>query len=137
MRKTYRVKIFNTLADLTKDTIDFGTTHLPGHDNGKEIIRSVFHDLVVMSMLTNDVHCLNYIRMFECTPYTKFRGDLLLILLFTLAIPLGTKFFNGENGTTIFMRGLYETDGTACAGAKDFTPFSILLMNMSMGSILE
>lgn len=45
MCKTYRVEIFDTLANLPEDAVNFGTTHFPGHDDGEEVVGSVFHDL--------------------------------------------------------------------------------------------
>lgn len=94
-------------------------------------------DLVVMTVLTNNIHCLDDVRVFEGTSYTKLRGDLLLILLLTLAIPLGTKLLDSKDGPAVFVRAFDETNCATCAGAKNSTPFSILLMDVGMSSVLK
>ena len=48
-----------------------------------------------MPMIANDVNSLNDVRVLQRTPHTKLGGNLLLILSFTLPLPLWSKLLNG------------------------------------------
>jgi len=66
-----------------------------------------------MAMVRDDIHGFDDVPMFQGGTHTKLRGDLFLVLLFTLAMPLGSKLLYGKDGTPILIAGLDETDGSA------------------------
>jgi len=43
--QTNLVQVLNTVADLPKHAINFGTGHLARHDDAEKIVRCIFHDL--------------------------------------------------------------------------------------------
>jgi hypothetical protein len=88
-----------------------------------------------MAMVTNDVDRFDNIRVFECRTDAKFCGDFLLVLLLRLPRALGPKLLYGKYMTTVFVAGLYKAYCTTCTRAKDATPFSVLLGNVSLGSL--
>lgn len=55
MGETDRVEVVNAFTDLTEDTIDLGTAHSLRHDDTKEIIRCVLHNLHHWSNDVRDV----------------------------------------------------------------------------------
>jgi hypothetical protein len=148
------VQILDTVADLPEHAINLWATHLAGHDHAEEVIWRIFHDLeeleigivyqvavdkstdlIVMAMVTNNVDRFDDIRVFECRTDAKFCGDFLLVLLLRLARALGPKFLYGKNMTTVFVTGLYKSYCTTCTRAKDAAPLSVLLGNVSLGSL--
>lgn len=45
MGQSHAVQVIDTVNNLACDTINFRPGHLARHDNAKEVIRSIFHDL--------------------------------------------------------------------------------------------
>jgi hypothetical protein len=88
-----------------------------------------------MAMVTNNVDRFDNIRVFECRTDAKFCGDFLLVLLLGLARALRPELLYGKYITTVFVAGLYKAYRTTCTRAKDATPFSVLLGNVSLGSL--
>jgi hypothetical protein len=88
-----------------------------------------------MAMVTDDVDRFDNIWVFERRTDAKFCGDFLLVLLLRLPRTLGPKLLYGKYMTTVFVAGLYKAYCTTCARAKDATPFSVLLGNVSLGGL--
>ena len=88
-----------------------------------------------MAMVTNDVDRLDDIGVLECRTDAKFCGDFLLVLLLRLARALGPELLYGKYMATVFVAGLYKAYCTTCTRAKDATPFSVLLGDVSLGSL--
>jgi hypothetical protein len=128
------VQILNTIADLPEHAINLWATHLAGHDHAEEVVWCIFHDLIVVSMVTNNVDRFDDVGVFECRTNAKFRGDFLLVLLLGLSRALGPKLLNGKYMTTVFVAGFYEAHCTTCTGAQDATPFPVLLGYVGLGS---
>jgi len=126
------MQILDTITDLPKHAINFGTRHLARHDHAEEIIWCVFHNLVVMAMITDDIDGLNDIGVFESRADTKLCGDFLLVFLLGLTIAFRPEFLDSKDVTAVLVAGLDEAHGTACTRAKDATPFAILLSEMSL-----
>jgi len=45
MCQSHLVQILDTVADLSEHTINLWATHLAGHDDTKEVVWGIFHDL--------------------------------------------------------------------------------------------
>lgn len=129
------MQILDTVADLPEHAINLWATHLAGHNHAEQVVWRVFHDLIVMAVVTNDVDRFDNIRVFECRTDAKFCGDFLLVLLLRLTRALGPELLYGKYMTAVFVARLYKPYCTTCARAKDTTPFSVLLGNVSLGSL--
>lgn len=51
MSKAHLVEVLDAIAYLAKDAIDLWATHSTRHDHAKQIIRSILHDLIVVTMI--------------------------------------------------------------------------------------
>jgi len=135
VRKSDGVEILDAVAYLTEYAVDLWPTHLARHDDAKEIKRRIFHDLIVMTMITNDIDGLNDIGVFESRTDTKLCGDLLLVFLLGLTIPFRPEFLDSKDVTTVLVAGLDKAHCTTCARSEYATPFAILFSEMGLGGL--
>jgi hypothetical protein len=59
MCQAKRMKVCDAVADLTEDAEYFWTQHASGHDDTEEVVGSVLHDLIVMTMIADDIDCFD------------------------------------------------------------------------------
>jgi len=140
------MKVIYTFAYLAEDTVDLGTAHPLRHDDTKEVIRCILHNLhrwskdaqdvkdgkylIVMATVADDVNGFDDVRMLESGTDTKLGGDLFLVLLFGLTGSFGSKLFDGKDVAVVF--SLDQPDSTASTRSKDSTPFAILLCEVCL-----
>lgn len=132
VRKPDRMQIFDAVTYLTEYAVDLGAAHFTRHDNAEEVKRGIFHDLVVMSMIRNNVHSLNNVRMLQRRANTELRSHFLLILLLALSSPFRTEFLDSEDVSAILVAGFNETHSTTSTRSEDTAPFTIFLGEMCM-----
>jgi hypothetical protein len=76
------MKIGDAVTYLSKDAKDFWTEHLGRHDDGEEVIRGIFHDLVVMTVIADDVDGFDDVDMLQASPDAEFCSYLFLVFAF-------------------------------------------------------
>jgi hypothetical protein len=84
-------------------------------------------DLVIMTMIRNDVHRLDNVAMLEGGANAKLGGDLFLILSLGFGRALRSEFLDSEDGPTRLRAALDETDGASRSGPEHATPLAVLL----------
>ena len=84
-------------------------------------------------MIANDVNSLNDVRVLQRTPHTKLGSDLLLILSFTLPLPLWSKLLNSIDRPSILGRGFDKTDGASCTRSEYTSPLAVLFRQVCLG----
>jgi hypothetical protein len=61
----HRVQILDSRDDLLEDAVDLWTSHLATHDNTEQVVFAVLHDLVVVTIVRNDIDCLNNVGVMQ------------------------------------------------------------------------
>lgn len=89
--------------------------------------RLLRHYLVIMTMVGNDIHSLDNVRVFQCRANAKLCRHLLLILFFAFSGPFGPELLDSEYVTAVLMAGFNQSNCTASSGTKDAAPFAIFL----------
>ena len=88
-----------------------------------------------MATVTDDVDGFDDVGMLESGTDTKFCGDLLLVLLFSLAGSFGPKLFDGKDVTVLF--SLDQPDSATGTRSKDSAPLAILLCEVCLCGLGE
>ena len=78
-------------------------------------------------MVAHNVHRLNDILMLQRAADTELRGDLLLILPLTLALPLRSELFHRIYRATVLARRLDQPDSAAGTATQYPPPLPVLL----------
>ncbi len=86
-----------------------------------------------MSVVAHDIDGLDDIGVLESRADAKLRGNLLLVFLLRLTNTFWPELLDGKDMTTVLVTGFDEAHRPACTGAKDATPFAILLGEMRLG----
>lgn len=93
------MEISDAITYLSEDAVDLRPEHLGRHDDRKEVVRGVFHDLVIMAVVANDVDCLDHIDMFQTCTDGEFCTNFLLVFPFCLACAAWPEFFDCVDST--------------------------------------
>lgn len=135
MGEAHIMEIFDTVTDLTENAINFWTTHFTCHDDAEQVIRGIFHDLVVKTTVCDNVDGLDDIGMFESRAEAEFCCDLFLVLFLCLSGPFRAKLFDGIDDVSGLVTGLDESDRATSAAAEDAAELSVFLGEMNLSSV--
>lgn len=65
VREAHAVQIHDSINNLEERTVDLVSCHLARHDDGKEIVWCVLHDLVPVTSFVNNVQSLDNITVVQ------------------------------------------------------------------------
>lgn len=108
MRQTHAVQVQHSTQNLQRRASNLLTTHLPSHDRRKQVVGRVLHHFVPLPPLIYYVDCLDDVAMVKSRANTKFRRDLLVVVLLALIGMTVSKLLHGEDHAV--SRALHETD---------------------------
>lgn len=137
MSKTHLMEVFNAITNLAEYAIDLWSAHLSRHDNAEKVERSIFHDLIIVAMVRYNIDGLDDIGVFQGGTNAELCGDLLLIFSFCLTGTFRAEFLDSEDTSAVLGTSLDQANGPTSTATKNTTPFTILLGEMCVGSILK
>jgi hypothetical protein len=88
-----------------------------------------------VAVIRDDINGFDDIWVFQGRTNAKLCSDFLLVLLLRLTSAPGPKLFDSKYMTTVLVVGFDEAHRTACTGAQNATPFTILLGEMGLSSL--
>ena len=124
MCEPHAVEIRHTAQNLEEATADFLTRHLARHNNGKEVKRRVFHDLVPLSLLLHNVERLNDIAVVQRGPHAVLGCQLLHVLALRLVRVARSELLDGKHHLVLGAPHKAHRPARSCA--QDLAELAVL-----------